>query len=1427
MEYANSSNTIFNLNYTGVVNYYCYDENNNKIDLSFQCNNACFRIDSVGYIYWQSGQFLSGVWNNGEWKNLITNDNGQSWQQSQQIVSFWKNGIWNNGKFYKGQWEQGFFNSGDFYFGYWLDGVFGYNSLIQQNIRAVWHDGYFYGGVFSGTMWENGAFYTNSDKKTYWLVKDKDNYLLWRGGTINDQYSNSAPSQIVYNNGQHIAISGRVSYLLIQNGKYQQEQFVCANAYFNISTIGNIVLHKGNYYNGKFIQVEINNSSLNGFQLQNCNITNSNISQSTLLNCTVYSNDYHNISNCQWYNGQLRGLYFIDSIWYDGTFNSGTFEKSIWYNGQWNKNKNHESYWESNSQWYGGVWYGGYVDYQWSDISPYIIGNGKTYDMFTGQLLYKYKSQNYVIQLTNAGISIDVDGKILFVSGVWENGQFNDGSFINGQFKSGIFNNGVFQNSIWNSGEFNNGTFYTSVWNDGTFYNGVFERSDWYGGFFVDGTFKSGNWYAGTFNGGDWQTLNSFWFDGIWVNGTQNGKRPSNQDDNFYVTYLTNNDLENNIYVVQLISSKFVIYIYDKQDDKIQLQVVNSYEQCNNIGYYIKQSKLYLCFKNQISDYYKLKYQYVLEDYSPKIQFIDEYLQYLNKDAKNLITGQFTYIVEQDENKQYYTIRVENANFNIQNGFITWNNGIFKDGIWYNGEWNTNSSQFFLLLEPVDQDLMLQLQQCIWQNGIWMNGNWNYQQSKWLNGEWISGTINQIVSNQPPKFQLGNGKNYTNYHGLVKYIYTDEKENRHFGFMQLKDADFQIQSDGYIKFNKGNLVDCYWYNGQWYGDNWYNGEWHNGIWHCGIWHNGIWQNGTWKFTIVDTNDIDRVDYKQGDYRTVGVRYVESELDIPNRGFFIGETTQYDSQLSQFKSSYSSNSDSSYDYFDEWTDQQYQSFYGNKLNQDQSSNSSNSSSSYQGTIAVLVKQWVDSKWKQGFIKEIKSYYPPMYGVANDNEYKDYTQDLVYHYPIYDEFGNFLYRQYFFIQCQNASFYVDKNGYIYWYAGVLLNGQWKDGEWFTGIFVNSIWHNGIWRNGQFASGTFKEGIWYNGQINTENLTWQNGQWINGYINGMKSQCSPNLFTANNHLFVNYTGTVKYYNVIKIQYYKIQVQNACFFVSSNGEIVFYNGTWVDGTFIGRFQTAQLDTNQYNYLLQQKIIQMNKVYSYQKGSKTITYKINMLSNMFEGQSYLCSFLLDSNGKQQEAKFFVNRTNYISKWLNGNFADGIWYNGQWVDGQWFTDDQNNPIGQWITGVINGTIQTQPPSYSVISDEKDYYHFTNFSGRVKYKVNFFNDQTQKISSYLTTFSCKNAFFDVFYQTITKQDKTFRQITIKWYDGTWNNGTWHRGVWKNGTWNNGTWETGYWLNGTWNNGDWISGMWYNGTWHKGQRKQMSILNMIYY
>lgn len=1429
MEYANSSNTIFTLNYTGVVNYYYYDENNIKQDLSFECKNACFRVDSVGNIYWKSGEFLSGDWYNGQWLNQISQDNGQTWKQSTQIVSFWKNGVWHNGKFYNGIWENGFFNSGHFYFGYWLNGVFGYDSLIKDDVIAIWHNGYFYGGVFSGTLWESGSFYTNSDVKSYWMTKEKDNYLLWQSGYVNNQYSNSSPPQTVYNNGQYTSVSGRVTYLIIKNNDYKQYQFVCANASFNINTIGQLTINSGNYYNGQFFNIDISNSMLNGFQLQQCRINNCNISQSILLNCEINNSYQNNISNSQWYNGYFNGGYFIQSVWYDGVFNGGYFSKSIWYNGQWNKNKLYESYWQTDSEWYGGYWYGGYVDHQWSDTSPYIIGNGKTYDMFTGQLLYKYNQQDYVIQLNNAGISIEIDGTILFINGVWKNGVFNKGLFINSQFENGTFNDGQFQNSIWQNGNFNNGVFYSSVWNNGYFNGGVFDRSDWNNGYFTNGQFKSGKWYNGYFNGGNWNTLNSFWFDGVWLNGTQNGVRPDNYSDQTYVCYLTKQQLVDNMYVVELLTTKVKIQLFDSYNNNIELQIANNYDQIINIGYFFSQQKLYLCFKNQFEGYFKLKYTYVLTDVAPKFQLITDYEQYLNKDVKNLISGQFTYIVQNQNNQQqYYTISVEDANFTIQNGFINWNNGTFKNGIWYNGQWNTNITQFFQLMQPINQQLLNKLQQCVWQNGIWMNGNWNYQQSIWKKGEWLKGTINNIESEQPPNFQLGNGKNYTNYFGKIKYIYEDQKQKRKFGFLQFADADFQILQDGYIIVNKGNLLNCHWYNGQWYGDNWYNGQWFNGVWHCGQWHDGVWYNGTWKITILDQQNVQRIQYRPGDYRTVGVRYVDSEQEIPIRGFFIGETIQYDSS-----SDISSSSSSYYlsNNFDQWSDQQYESFYGNILNSlISSSNSSNSNSSYQyeqeGKIAVLVKKWVDSKWIQGFIKDIKSFYPPMYGIANQNQYKNHTQDLLYYYPIYNQNKQFLYNQYFFIRCQDASFKVEKNGYIYWYGGRLLNSEWNDGQWNDGIFINGVWNNGTWNNGHFTSGTWNNGTWNNGHITTRNLIWNNGQWKYGFIDQMQSYCSPAIYTANGNLFVNYTGIVKYYNIAKQSYYKIEVQNACFFVSNNGEIVFYNGVWVDGSFIGHWRTSQLNERDYNYLLQQQIIKIGQVYEYKVGSKTYSYVINVANKMLDSQNTLDSFLLNSNGKQNLVNVFVKTNNYISIWRFGTFVSGTWYNGEWIDGQWLTDDKNTPIGKWITGLINGLVQVQPPSYNIVSDQNDFYRFENFTGRIKYKVNQFNDQTYKVKSYLTTFSCKNAYFDIKYQNMTKQKQTFRQVLIVWHDGQWNNGTFNYGIWKRGTWHNGTWQRGLWHNGTWKNGTWISGVWYNGFWEKGSRKHISILNMIY-
>lgn len=1422
MEYANSNTTNFNLNYTGIVNYYYYDEYNNKVYLSFQCQNACFRIDSIGNIYWQSGIFLGGDWYNGQWKNLITNDDGQTWQQTEQIVSQFDNGIWHNGNFYKGIWHNGVFKSGNFYFGYFQDGIFGYNTLIDENAVANWYNGIFYGGVFAGSLWQTGNFYTNSNIKSYWLVRDQENINIWQDGYINDALSPSSPSKTLYNNQQRNNASGRITYLIIKEDSYQLCEFVCSNANFNVDYIGNIQILSGNYYNGVFTNINISNSTISGFQLTECVINNCNIINSTLLNCIVDNQSQNNISNCQWYNGKLSGGHFIQSTWYDGTFEFGYFQQSIWYNGQWNTNKNNYAYWFDSSQWYNGTWNGGFINETWSDKSPYIMGNGKSYESFSGQLLYKYNNKDYVIELQNASISIEVDGTILFNGGNWLDGIFNNGNFINAQFFNGEFNNGTFENSIWHNGNFNNGTFYSSVWKSGNFNNGIFQRSNWQNGYFINGQFKSGYWYNGNFNGGNWVTLNSFWFDGFWNGGLQNGLIPSNYSNRTFVIYLTQEDLTNNQYILQIKYDRYSIQLFDNDNNKINLQLINNYEQCENIGYYLNNSKIYLCFKNQIEIYYKITYTQILTDASPKIKYIDDYEQYLEKDVKNLISGEFTYIVEnEDQEKEYYTIRVENANFSVSNGFITWNNGTFKDGIWYNGQWNTNDNRFLRFIQPLKEQLLQKLQKCIWQNGIWMNGNWNYEQSQWKNGEWLKGTINNISSNEPPKFQIGNGRNYTNYHGRLKYIYTDQQGVNQFGFLQLDDADLQILENGYVIVNKGNLINCYWYNGQWYGDNWYNGQWYNGIWNCGTWHNGTWHNGTWKISIIDYQNIERTQYRQGSYRNVGIRYVNSELDIPIRGFFLGETIQYDAN----DYSSSSNSDSS-EYYDQWTDEQYENFYGNNLNN--FSDNSDSSSSYQQNqqIAVLVKKWVDSKWIEGFIGNIKSFYPPMYGIANGNEYRDYTQDILYHYPVYNDKNIYLYDQYFLLICQNASFKVDKDGNIFWYGGNLVNSQWNNGVWNNGIFINGTWHNGTWKNGIFTAGTFQNGIWQNGEITTDNLHWINGQWRKGKIDGYKSVLSPALYTANNHLFINYTGVVKYYNIDHLQYYKIDVENACFFVSENGQVVFYNGTWNDGTFVGHWKTSSFD-ERFDYLLQESIIKIGKEYTYRMGSRNITYKIETIDNMFNGNDKLDTFQITNNGVMKEDKIFLETNNYISLWKFGTFSTGTWYNGEWIDGEWLTTDENQPIGKWVTGLINGFVEIQPPAYQIVSDTNDFYRFENFTGRIKYKVNFFNDQTLKIVQYVTTFSCKNAYFDIEYHNVIKKRKEYRKVIIKWYDGQWNSGTFHHGIWKKGIWHNGTWETGYWLDGTWETGTWISGVWYNGIWKSGTKKRMSILNMISY
>lgn len=1419
-DYANTTGQSYILNYTGTVKYYYLDENNNKIDLTFQCQNASFSVDYVGNITWRSGNFLSGTWYNGQWYNSYTNDNGQTWNQSTELVSSFQNGVWLNGTWYNGQWYNGSFNQGIWYNGYWYDGIFGYDNIFQDNITAEWMNGKFYGGIFYGTKWDYGYFYTNSNP-SYWL--QKDNEIRWFGGYLNDQIRSSSPIQSLRNNSEFLNYTGIIYYVYIHNYRYEIKDFTCSNASFEIDLSGLINTTSGSFYNSQFISANLSNSNFTNFTLQQCIITNCNIYNSVITNCDINNTINHTLENSVLTSNIHRNGNIISCIWYDGQFLNGQFNESIWYDGIWA-----DGYWYTeNSVWYDGTWLNGYIDNGVSEMAPYILANNQSFQNFNGKLKYEYiieeQTITVVISVNNANIDVDQDGIILFTNGTWNDGQFYNGIFINSEWINGTFTNGRFQNSIWNNGQFNNGTIYSSQWINGNFNDGNFQNSIWNNGQFYNGEFKSSIWKDGNFRGGNWNTLNSFWFGGYWIDGTQNGSQPLNYIPNKYVQYLQNETLQDqvvidgvsydNVYIINNPNNyTFNLTLYDPNNQEVEIQTnVSDYESITGIGYLVIDDKIYLFFKNPILEYYRLQYYFILNDISPKIRLMDDYVEYLS-DKHHLITGEFDYIVQdEDNNKTYYSIRVKDANFSINNGYIIWNTGIFEDGIWYNGKWNAIDI-FDGLLEISNIEVLNILDKCIWENGIWMNGNWNWQNSIWKNGQWISGFINDIECNFSPDFQLGNGKNYANYIGQLKYIYTDEQEVKHFGSLFLDDADLKISNEGFITFNKGTFKNGYWNNGEWYGDIWKNGIWNNGTWYCGKWVNGTWHNGEWIKSNKYNKELQPTE-QYGSYRTIGTTIVYSQLDIPTIGFFI---------VDQQPSNFSYESDNSYVY-DKLTDEQYNKLYGNynySSYSDYSNISDNSDSSYSDGYIIEIKKWVDSQWVQGFIGSVKSYYPPIYNIANGNDYYDFTEQLVYYYPKYKD-GVFLYNQFYLLKFSNASFSVSEQGYILWKNGMIYNSEWNNGEFKNGYFIDGIWHNGIFTNGYFMSGTWQNGTWNNGYLKCVNTTWSNGTWKKGYIDQdgvdhyIYSEYSPLLLTANNHLFLNYSGQVKYKTYT--EYNLIDVSNAYFYVDNNGQVIFYAGTWNNGTFNGIWKTAKFNQT-YNYILNNTIIEMNHNYIHEVVATEYVYSLNK-------ETQLNKYKLTYNAEVQQINLFNDTNQYNSRWIQGTFASGVWYNGQWVDGEWLTDDSNQPIGEWKNGIIGGIVQTEAPAYTIVDDNKDEYIFNNFTGRIKYKVNFFNDQTYKIRTYFNTFSCKNAFFKIKYSTVTKEAKTFRQIFIEWFDGTWNDGKWHRGLWHKGTWNKGTWEMGIWVDGTWKNGQWICGNWYNGTWIQGTQTQISVLNMI--
>lgn len=147
--------------------------------------------------------------------------------------------------------------------------------------------------------------------------------------------------------------------------------------------------------------------------------------------------------------------------------------------------------------------------------------------------------------------------------------------------------------------------------------------------------------------------------------------------------------------------------------------------------------------------------------------------------------------------------------------------------------------------------------------------------------------------------------------------------------------------------------------------------------------------------------------------------------------------------------------------------------------------------------------------------------------------------------------------------------------------------------------------------------------------------------------------------------------------------------------------------------------------------------------------------------------------------------------WNKGNWKDGVWFKGTWKDGEWIE-------GSWYDGLhVNGNV-----------------------GFINWRNGMWMNGTLEDGIWMN-----GTWKDGTWQSGTWQNGT-------WINGTWENGEWKRGEWKDGKWKMGTWHQGFWRNGTWvegewRNGDWSNGTWENGTWEQGIWKKGTWYGGIWY
>jgi hypothetical protein len=98
----------------------------------------------------------------------------------------------------------------------------------------------------------------------------------------------------------------------------------------------------------------------------------------------------------------------------------------------------------------------------------------------------------------NAQVEIAPTGRVIWLGGVWHDGDWLGGVWHDGNWHDGDWHDGVWRGGVWFGGNWLHGDWHGGVWHGGDWYDG-----DWYGGVWLGGDWRGGRWLGGNWHGGD------------------------------------------------------------------------------------------------------------------------------------------------------------------------------------------------------------------------------------------------------------------------------------------------------------------------------------------------------------------------------------------------------------------------------------------------------------------------------------------------------------------------------------------------------------------------------------------------------------------------------------------------------------------------------------------------------------------------------------------------------------------------------------------------------------------------------------------------------------------------------------------------------------------------------------------------------------